>query len=129
MNNAKANLTICSLDVRDKEALENFVQGCDIIINGGSPFLLDVKDPQTELFEPTVQGTCNFLEVISKSSQLKKVVMIASVAAWNTSFPLTGFLPKRTYFHGTGHAVYEPSGSPLCPGKIFSRSGKKIYHR
>jgi len=70
LNNAKANLTICSLDVRDKEALENFVQGCDIIINGGSPFLLDVKDPQTELFEPTVQGTRNFLEVISKSSQL-----------------------------------------------------------
>ena len=52
------------------------------------PFQLDVKDPQTELFEPTVQGTRNFLNAISKSEDLKKVVFIASVAAWNTSFPM-----------------------------------------
>jgi len=88
LNNANTNLEIFPLDVRDKEALENFVKGCDIIIHGGTPFKLDVKDPQTELMEPTVTGTRNFLEVISKSKQLKKVVFIASVAAWNTSFPL-----------------------------------------
>ena len=88
LNNANTNLEIFPLDVRDKEALENFVKDCDIIVHGGTPFKLDVKDPQTELMEPTVQGTRNFLEVISKSKQLKKVVLIASVAAWNTSFPL-----------------------------------------
>ena len=88
LNNANTNLEIFPLDVLDKEALENFVQGCDIIVHGGTPFKLDVKDPQKELFEPTVQGTRNFLEVISKSKQLKKVVLIASIAAWNTSFPL-----------------------------------------
>ncbi|HEY5408035.1 MAG TPA: NAD-dependent epimerase/dehydratase family protein [Ginsengibacter sp.] len=88
LNNANTNLEIFPLDVRDKEALENFVKDCDIIVHGGTPFKLDVKDPQTELMEPTVQGTRNFLKVISKSKQLKKVVLIASVAAWNTSFPL-----------------------------------------
>ncbi len=88
LNNANINLEIFSLDVRDKEALENFVNDCDIIVHGGTPFKLDVKDPQTELMEPTVTGTLNFLEVISKSKQLKKVVFIASIAAWNTSFPL-----------------------------------------
>lgn len=86
--NAAVNLEICSLNVQDKEALENFIKGCDIIIHGGTPFKLDIKDPQSELLEPTLQGTRNFLELISKSKQLKKVVIIASVAAWNTSFPL-----------------------------------------
>lgn len=87
LNNSD-NLKVYPLDVRNIEMLNDFVSGCDILIHAGTPFLLDVKDPKTELFEPTVQGTRNFLEVISTSKDLKKVVFIASVAAWNTSFPL-----------------------------------------
>jgi dihydroflavonol-4-reductase len=82
------NLQVCALDVRDLKMLEDFVKGCEILIHAGTPFKLDVKDPQTELFEPTVQGTRNFLKAVSKSKELKKVVVIASVAVWNTSFPL-----------------------------------------
>jgi len=82
------NLEVCALDVRDIKMVEGFVNGCEILVHAGTPFILDIKDPQEELFGPTVQGTRNFLEVISKSKELKKVVFIASVAAWNTSFPL-----------------------------------------
>jgi nucleoside-diphosphate-sugar epimerase len=88
LTNASANLEIISLDVRDKKTLENFVRACEIVVHGGTPFQLEVKDPQAELFEPTVTGTRNFLEVISKSKDIKKVVFIASIAAWNTSFPM-----------------------------------------
>ena len=83
-----ANLEVCALDVREIKMVEDFVKGCDILVHAGTPFILDIKDPQAELFEPTVQGTRNFLDAISKSKDLKKVVIIASVAAWNTSFPL-----------------------------------------
>ncbi|MDE3184259.1 MAG: NAD-dependent epimerase/dehydratase family protein [Bacteroidota bacterium] len=89
------NLEMVPLDVRDKNALQDFVKDCEIIVHGGTPFQLEVKDPQTELFDPTVTGTRNFLEVISKSKDLKKVVFIASVAAWNTSFPMN----PATYDH------------------------------
>ncbi len=82
------NLEMVPLDVRDKKVLQDFVKGCEIVVHAGTPFILDVKDPQKELFEPTVQGTRNFLDVISKFPDLKKVVIVASVAAWNTSFPL-----------------------------------------
>lgn len=88
LTNADANLSIVSLDVRGTEALENFVKGCDILIHCGSPFQLDVKDPQKDLIEPTVMGTRNVLKAISTSKELRKVVIIASVAAWNPSFPL-----------------------------------------
>src|SRR6185312_10641143 len=73
LTNASANLEIVSLDVRDKNALENFVKGCDIIVHGGAPFKLDVKDPQSELTDPIITGTLNLLEAISKSKELKKV--------------------------------------------------------
>lgn len=82
------NLSVAACDVRDIAAVEAFVKGCDIVVHCGTPFMLDVKDAQTELFDPTVKGTQNFLDVISKTTGLRKVVMVASVAAWNTSFPL-----------------------------------------
>ncbi|WP_282163280.1 NAD-dependent epimerase/dehydratase family protein [Ulvibacterium marinum] len=82
------NLVIFELDVENKPQLENFLEGCSIVVHGGTPFQLDVKDPKTELFDPTIKGTENFLELVQKTSGLEKVVFIASVAACNTSFPL-----------------------------------------
>jgi nucleoside-diphosphate-sugar epimerase len=82
------NLEILPLKVENNHQLQEFVQGCEIVIHGGTPFQLDVKDPKTELFDPTIKGTENFLEVINDTPSVKKVVFIASVAAYNTNFPL-----------------------------------------
>ena len=82
------NLNISALKVEYLDDLKDFVSDCEIVIHGGTPFQLDVKDPQKELFDPTVKGTENFLEAIKKSPLIEKVVFIASVAAYNTNFPL-----------------------------------------
>jgi len=82
------NLHISELDVLNKTALQDFVFDCDIIIHGGTPFILDFQDAKKQLFDPTIKGTENFLEVISQTPGIEKVVFIASVAAWNTNFPL-----------------------------------------
>jgi dihydroflavonol-4-reductase len=81
-------LHISEVTVENKAALKDFVHDCDIVIHGGTPFLLDVTDPQTQLFDPTVKGTENFLEVIKDTPGIEKVVFIASVAGYNTHFPL-----------------------------------------
>jgi len=86
--NHSDNLHISELDVTDKATLQEFVSDCDIIIHGGTPFILDFQDAQTQLFDPTIKGTENFLEVISQTPGIEKVVFIASVAAWNTNFPM-----------------------------------------
>ena len=82
------HLYITELNVENKGQLQQFVQDCDIVIHGGTPFQLDVKDPTAELFDPTIKGTQNFLEVINNTPSVEKVVIIASVAAFNTNFPL-----------------------------------------
>ena len=82
------HLEIVQLDVENKQQLLDFLQGCVIVIHGGSPFQLDVKDPKTELFDPIIKGTENFLEAVQKTSGIEKVVLIASVAAYNANFPL-----------------------------------------
>lgn len=81
-------LTICELNVENKQQLEAFVEDCEIIIHSGTPFQLDFTDAKTELFDPTIKGTENFLDVVQRSLKVKKVVLIASVAAFNTNFPL-----------------------------------------
>ena len=82
------NLNISSLKVEDLDVLKDFMSDCEIVIHGGTPFQLDVKDPKSELFEPTIKGTENFLEAISTTPSMEKIVFIASVAAYNTNFPL-----------------------------------------
>jgi nucleoside-diphosphate-sugar epimerase len=82
------NLEIVQLNVENKSALVDFLNGCEIVIHGGTPFQLDVKDPKTELFDPTIKGTENFLEAIQETPEIEKVIFIASVAAYNTEFPL-----------------------------------------
>src|SRR5690554_259944 len=82
------HLYLSELKMEDKSLLKEFVKNCDIIIHSGTPFQLDFKDAQTELFDPTIKGTENFLEIIKETPGLKKVVFIASVAVFNTNFPL-----------------------------------------
>src|SRR5690606_19104488 len=82
------HLYLSELKMEDKSLLKEFVKNCDIIIHSATPFQLDFKDAQTELFDPTIKGTENFLEIIKETPGIKKVVIIASVAALNTNFPL-----------------------------------------
>lgn len=82
------NLEIVPLNLEHKAGLAEFLQGCNIVIHGGTPFQLDVKDVQAELFDPTIKGTENFLEAVATTPGIEKVVFIASVAAFNTNFPL-----------------------------------------
>ncbi len=78
---------ISPLKVENLEALKDFISDCEIVIHGGTPFQLDVKDPQTELFDPTIKGTENFLKAVMDTPIIEKLVFIASVAAYNTNFP------------------------------------------
>jgi len=82
------NLHISELDVMNKSVLKDFIFDCDILIHCGTPFLLDFQDAKKQLFDPTIKGTENFLEVLSKTPGIEKVVFIASVAVYNTNFPM-----------------------------------------
>lgn len=93
------NLNISALKVENLEVLKDFISDCEIVVHGGTPFQLDVKDPQTELFDPTIKGTENFLKAIKESPLIEKIVFIASVAAYNTNFPMpaAGKKPHDTF--------------------------------
>ncbi len=120
MKNAD-NLTISELKVEDKEALAEFVSNCSIVIHGGTPFILEVKDPQAELFDPTIKGTENFLEVVSKTVGIEKVVFIASIAGWNTNFPMPAGSKRFTDTFDESDARYTSTEShPYAQAKFIA---------
>jgi hypothetical protein len=120
LKNAK-NLHICELDVTDKPALREFAMGCTIIIHSGTPFQLAVKDPQTELLDPTIKGTENFLEVVKETPSIKKVVFIASVAAWNTNFPMpAGGKGFTDTFDENEERFTSPESHPYAQAKFIA---------
>lgn len=120
LENAK-NLGIYPLDVRDVATVRAFVDGCDIVIHGGTPFQLDVKDPVKELFEPTIKGTENFLKVVHESLSVSNVVIIASVDAFNSNFPMQaeGFPPEHLYTE-TDEPYLNEEGHPYARAKFYA---------
>jgi len=116
------NLNINEMKVEDIRDLEDFIYDCDILIHGGTPFQLDVKDPKTELFDPTINGTNNFLEAISNAASLEKVVFIASVAAFNTNFPMPagGKRPSDTFSESDEPFMSEES-HPYAQAKFIAQ--------
>ncbi len=80
-------LSIKDLNVQDMDSLRSFSRDCEIIIHCGTPFKLGVEDPKRDLFQPTINGTENFLKIVTENKNLEKIVFVASVAAFNTSFP------------------------------------------
>jgi nucleoside-diphosphate-sugar epimerase len=115
------NLKICPLDTRDIASLSSFVDGCDVVVHGGTPFQLDVKDPTKELFEPTIKGTENFLNAIHEATSVKKVVIIASVASFNTGYPMpvADRSPDHLYTESDEPHLNE-EGHPYAQAKYYA---------
>lgn len=127
LDNAQ-NLDIEQLDVQDSVALKAFLQDCDILVHTGTPFQLDVDDPQKDLFDPTIKGTENLLGLISETASIKKAVFVASVAAYNTAFPLPGdsFAPDQVVTENDA-PFFDESNHPYAQAKHFADQAVKKF--
>ena len=115
------NMELAPLDVQHLDQLKAFAAGCDILVHCGTPFQLEVEDPQRDLLAPTIKGTENFLRVVSETPAVKKVVFVASVAAHNTDFPMPapGFAPAHVYTEKDKPYCSEES-HPYCQAKYYA---------
>ena len=115
------NMELAPLDVQHLDQLKAFAAGCGLLVHCGTPFQLEVEDPQRDLLAPTIKGTENFLRVVSETPSVKKVVFVASVAAHNTDFPMPapGFAPAHVYTEKDKPYCSEES-HPYCQAKYYA---------
>lgn len=115
------NLEVRELDCRDLDATCDFVQGLDIVIHCGTPFQLEFEDPQTELLEPTITGTTNVLQAVSEEQSVTSVVIVASVGAYNTSYPMP--IPGRPVdgvCTEDDEPYFSPNDHPYAQAKYYA---------
>lgn len=88
------------------------MQGCELVYHTASPFVLDVKNPQTELIDPAVKGTENILNTVNQTSTVKRVVLTSSCAAIYTDAIDTQNAPGKTItedvWNTTASLDYQP---------------------
>lgn len=85
---ASERLELVQLDLFNADQLPTFLEGQEIVVHSGTPFQLAFQDAAGELLDPTITGTKNLLAAVAKSPTIKQLVIVASVAAHNTHFPL-----------------------------------------
>ncbi|MBC7572299.1 MAG: NAD-dependent epimerase/dehydratase family protein [Spirosoma sp.] len=123
--NAVHHLDIVEMDVQDETALRDFLSGCDIVVHSGTPFQLDVQDPQRDLLDPTIKGTENFLKLAGEIPSLKKVVFVGSVASLNTSYPLP--VPSRSADGVYADDVYTEADEPYLDANDHPYAQAKYF--
>ena len=115
------HLEIKQLDVENINELESFIKDCEIIVHCGTPFKLDVENPQKELFDPTIRGTENFLMLVKDSPCIEKVVFVASVASYNTNFPFpAGNKNEEDQFTEVDEPYYNEENDPYAQAKYIA---------
>ncbi|XP_058750863.1 cinnamoyl-CoA reductase CAD2-like [Vicia villosa] len=80
LDGAKERLQLFKADLLEEGSFDSAIQGCHGVFHTASPVQFVVKDPQTEIIDPTVKGTMNVLKSCAKSPSVKRVVFTSSIA-------------------------------------------------
>lgn len=78
---AAERLELVEADLLTNGSFDAAAQGMDAVLHTASPYVLDAKDPQTDLVDPAVNGTRNVLGAAQTSPSVKRVVLTSSMAA------------------------------------------------
>ncbi len=75
-------LKLFQADLLELGSFREAMQGCDVVLHTASPFKVGtVKDPETHLVKPAVEGTRNVLETANEVESVRRVVLTSSVVA------------------------------------------------
>ncbi len=78
---AAERLELVNADLLADGSFDKAVEGCEYVIHTASPFEINVKDPQTDLVDPAVNGTETLMESCRKAGSVRRVVLTSSIAA------------------------------------------------
>lgn len=75
------NIKYFKSDLLQPGSYAEAMAGCELVYHTASPFVLEVKNPQTDLVDPAVNGTKNVLDTANSTASVKRVVVTSSMAA------------------------------------------------
>lgn len=80
--NSTGKLTIFEADLLKADSFREAMKDCELVFHTASPFKISgIKDAQTELIKPALNGTHNVLKSAKENSSVKRIVLTASVVS------------------------------------------------
>ncbi|KAK9051358.1 hypothetical protein SSX86_027985 [Deinandra increscens subsp. villosa] len=100
LDGAKERLSLFEANLAVEGSFDSAVNGCVCVFHTASPVLLEVDDPQVQLFDPAVKGTLNVLKSAAKVESVKRVVLTSSVSTvmFGVKLPESGGVVDETWF-------------------------------
>ena len=74
-------LDIVQMDLLQPESVISAVRGCDDVIHCAAALYVGVDDAQTQVIDPSIQGTQNLVDAIDAVGGVNRIVHTSSVAA------------------------------------------------
>lgn len=90
------NLHLFKTDLLQMGSYAAAIKGCGTVFHTASPFTLNVRDPQTDLIDPAVNGTRNVLDQATQTDTVTRVVLTSSCAAIYTDAADCANAPNAT---------------------------------
>lgn len=76
-----SSLEIVQMDLLEADSIHTAVSGCDTIVHCAASLMVDVKDAQRDVVDPSVAGTHNLCKAIRENDAVHTVIHTSSVAA------------------------------------------------
>lgn len=83
-------LELVQMDLLDAKSVDAAVAGCSEVIHCAAVLMVGINEVQSDLIDPSVQGTMNVCKAIEKSGTVRTIVHTSSVAAIRSSFYTNG---------------------------------------
>jgi dihydroflavonol-4-reductase len=80
MSKASGRLSLVAADLTAADPFSAYMD-VDVVMHMASPYIINVKDPQTDLVDPAVMGTVSILRAAANSKRVKRIVLTSSMAA------------------------------------------------
>ena len=84
-------------DLLVPNSYEKAMEGCEIVFHTASPFVMDSKNPKSEVIDPALEGTKNVINTVEKIKSVKKVVLTSSIAAIYGNAEDAEAIPNKTF--------------------------------
>ena len=94
---SKGELKYFESDLLNDGSYTKAMKDCEIVFHTASPFIMDSKNPQTEVIDPAVKGTRNVLSSVNETETVKKVILTSSVAAIYGNAEDANQIPDKTF--------------------------------
>ena len=116
-----ASLEVVEMDLLNPSSVDAAVDGCTEVIHCAAVLMVGINEVQSDLIDPSVQGTMNVCNAIKKAGTVNTIIHTSSVAAIRSSMYVNGHVFTAEDWCNDASAEVNPYGYAKAEGERVMR--------